>query len=296
MWQIIGIAGVFAAIGVGYTIAGGHFDVVINAGGPELLIIGGSGAMTLLIANEITVVKSALAGIKRAFSGPRWRRGDYADTLCMMFLLVRVIRQEGNVALERHIENPKESPIFSRYPRLVADSSLIAFIADIFRSITLNVTDPHTVGEMMEAEIHKRHQEDLRAPKALAQVSDAFPALGIVAAVLGVIKAMGAISESPEILGHMIGSALVGTFLGVFLAYALVGPLAARVKGVIEEEGCLLPVVRQVIVAHLEGLGPQLAVEAGRKLVPSRHQPSFDDLDRMMTETAKSARTAKAES
>ncbi|CAH2605444.1 Motility protein A (plasmid) [Rhodovastum atsumiense] len=295
MWQIIGIAGVFAAIGVGYTIAGGKFGVILNAAGPELLIIGGSGIMTLLIANEIVVVRNVMKVLKRAFTGPQWRRSDYADALCLMFLLVRVLRQEGNVALERHIENPSASPIFSRYPRLLADPTLVSFIADVLRSVTLNVTDPHTVGEMMESEIRKRHTEELRAAKALNTVADAFPALGIVAAVLGVIKAMGAISESPEILGHMIGSALVGTFLGVFLAYALVGPIAARMKGVIEEEGTMLPVIRQVILSHLEGLAPQLSVEVARKLVPSRHQPSFDELDRMMNETAKSVRTAKAE-
>ena len=295
MWQVIGIAGVFAAIGIGYTIAGGHFAVIINSAGPELLVIGGSGVMTLLIANDLGVVRNAMGGMKRAFTGPRWRRGDYTDALCLLFLLVRLLRQEGSVALERHIEDPANSAFFSRYPRLLADRHVTAFIADVLRSITMNMTDPHMVGEMMEAEIAKRHAEDLRAAKALSAVADAFPALGIVAAVLGVIKAMGAISESPEVLGHMIGSALVGTFLGVFLAYALVGPVAARVKGVIEEEGSLLPVIRQVIISHLEGLQPQVAVEVGRKLVPSRHQPSFDELDRMMSETARSARAGKAE-
>jgi chemotaxis protein MotA len=294
MWQIIGIAGVLAAIGVGYTISGGHFGVVLNAAGPELLTIAGSGFATLLITNEMSVVKTLMGAMKRAFAGPMWKRGDYADALCMMFLLVRVARQEGNVALERHIEKPDGSPIFSRYPKLVRNHHVVAFISDIFRSITLNVTDPHTVGDMMENEIAKMHAEEMRAAKALATVADAFPALGIVAAVLGVIKAMGAISESPEVLGHMIGSALVGTFLGVFLSYGIVGPLAGRVKSILEEEGTMFPMLRQVIVAHLEGLGPQLAVEAGRKLVPSRMQPSFDELDRMMNETAKAART-KAE-
>ncbi len=294
MWQVIGIAGVFAAIAIGYTIAGGHFGVIINAAGPEMLIIGGSGAATLLISNDLSVVRNTGSVLKRAFSGPRWRRTDYADALCLMFLLVRVLRQEGNVSLERHIENPSESAIFTRYPRLLADRTLVSFIADVMRSITLNVTDPHTVGEMMESEIHKRQAEDMRAAKAMATIADAFPALGIVAAVLGVIKAMGAISESPEILGHMIGSALVGTFLGVFLAYALVGPIAGRMKGVLEEEGSMLPVIRQVIISHLEGLAPQLAVEVGRKLVPTRHQPNFDELDKMMTDTAKSARKVEA--
>ena len=158
----------------------------------------------------------------------------------------------------------------------------------------MNFTDPFMVGEMMETEIEKHHHEELMAAKALSTVADALPALGIVAAVLGVIKAMGAISESPEILGEMIGSALVGTFLGVLLAYGVIGPLAGRIKGVIEEEGLMLKMIRQVITAHLEGLGPQLAIEVGRRSVPTRFQPSFSELDEVVSETARSVRT-KAE-
>jgi len=294
MWQLIGLAGVFVTIGVGYTIAGGHFGVIIEAVGPELLVILGPGAMTLLISNEMSTVKSVLGGFKKVVSGPCWRRSDYADALCLLFLLFRITRQEGNLALERHIEDPANSPIFNRYPRLAADHHFVSFVADVFRAITLNFTDPWKVGEMMDIEIDKWHEEDLRAPKALSSMADALPALGIVAAVLGVIKAMGAINEAPDILGHMIGSALVGTLLGVFLSYGLFGPIAARLKGVLEEEGVMLGIVRQMITSHLEGLGPQLAVEVGRKSVPTRFQPSFEELDKLLTETARSTR-AKAE-
>ena len=170
----------------------------------------------------------------------------------------------------------------------------MSFVADVFRTITLNFTDPLKVGEMMELEIDKRHEEEMRAPQALSTMADALPALGIVAAVLGVIKAMGAINESPDILGHMIGTALVGTFLGVFLSYGMVGPIAARLRGVLEEEAIMLGMISRVITSHLEGLGPQLAVEVGRKSVPTRFQPSFDELDRLLSDTARSAR-AKVE-
>jgi chemotaxis protein MotA len=294
VWQIIGIIGVFAAVGGGYAISGGKFAVILHSIGPELLTILGAGCMTVLISNELTTIRKILAGVRKIFAGSRWRKSDYVDALCLVFLLTRVARQEGNMALEKHIENTGSSPIFQRYTRLCGDSALICFIADVFRSITMNFTDPHTVGEMMETELEKRHHEELRAPKALSSMADALPALGIVAAVLGVVKAMGAISEPPEVLGHMIGSALVGTLLGVFLAYGLVGPLAARLKGVLEEEATMLGVVRQVIVSHLEGLAPQLAVEVGRKSVPSRFQPSFEELDEVVNEAAKSVR-AKAE-
>lgn len=291
MWQIIGLIGVFATIITGYTIAGGKFGVILHALGPELIIILGSGIATMLVSNEFSTVTKLLGKFSKLISGPAWKKTDYVDALCMLFLLARIARQEGNMALEKHIENPESSVVFSRYPRLLKDHHLIVFVSDVFRSITMNFTDPHKVGEMMETEIEKHHTEELRAAKALAAVADALPALGIVAAVLGVIKAMGAISESPEVLGAMIGAALVGTFLGVLLAYGIVGPIAARIKGVIEEEGLMLGMVRQVIIAHLEGLGPQLAVEVGRRSVPTRFQPSFQELDESVSETAKSVRT-----
>jgi chemotaxis protein MotA len=294
MWQLIGLGGVFAAIGVGYTLAGGKFGVIIEAVGPELLVILGPGVMTLLISNEISTVRRVATGLRKVFTGPAWRRSDYLDALCLTFLLVRVVRHDGNAALEKHIEDPGASSIFGRYPRLSGDSHFVSFVSDVFRSITLNFTDPQKVGEMMDLEIDKRHEEEMRAPRALSSMADALPALGIVAAVLGVIKAMGAINESPDILGHMIGTALVGTFLGVFLSYGLVGPIAARLKGVLEEEGIMLGMISQVITSHLDGLGPQLAVEVGRKSVPSRFQPSFDELDRLLSDTARGGRS-KAE-
>jgi chemotaxis protein MotA len=291
MLQVIGLIGVFGAIGAGYMLEGGKFGAIMHALGPELLIILGSGVMTMLISNEFATVTKLIGKFKKVISGPGWRKADYIDALCLLFLLARIARQEGNMALEKHIENPETSVVFSGYPRICADHHLVGFITDVFRSITMNFTDPHKVGEMMETEIEKHHHEELLAAKALATVADALPALGIVAAVLGVIKAMGAISEAPEVLGAMIGSALVGTFLGVLLAYGIIGPIAGRIKGVIEEEGLMLGMVRQVIMAHLEGLGPQLAVEVGRRSVPTRFQPSFAELDEVVAETGKSVRT-----
>ncbi len=291
MLQLIGLLGVFGAIGAGYLLEGGKFGAIMHSIGPELLIILGSGVMTMLVSNEFATVTKLLGKFKKVISGPGWRKADYTDALCLLFLLSRVARQEGNMALEKHIENPSSSVVFLRYPRLCKDHHLVTFITDVFRSITMNFTDPHKVGEMMETEIEKHHHEELMTAKALATVADALPALGIVAAVLGVIKAMGAISEAPEVLGAMIGSALVGTFLGVLLSYGVVGPIAGRIKGVIEEESLMLGMVRQVIIAHLEGLGPQLAVEVGRRSVPTRFQPSFAELDEVVAEAGKSIRT-----
>jgi chemotaxis protein MotA len=291
MLQILGLLGVFGAIGAGFMLEGGKFGAIMHALGPELLIILGSGAMTMLVSNEFATIRKLLGKFKKVVSGPGWRKADYMDALCLLFLLTRVARQEGNMALEKHIENPASSVVFSRYTRICADHHLVSFITDVFRSITMNFIDPHKVGEMMETEIEKHHHEEIMAAKALSTVADALPALGIVAAVLGVIKAMGAISEAPEVLGAMIGSALVGTFLGVLLAYGVIGPIAGRIKGIIEDEGHMLGMVRQVIMAHLEGLGPQLAVEVGRRSVPTRFQPTFAELDEVVSETGKAVRT-----
>jgi chemotaxis protein MotA len=293
MWQAIGMVGVFGAIGLGYIMEGGHFGVIFAALGPELLIIGGSGCATLLVANDSATLRAVASGCKKIFTGPCWRKADYMDALCLMFLLLRVARQDGNLALERHIENPAESSIFSRFPRLLAAPHLVAFIADVFRSITLSFTDPFEVGEMMEHEIEKRHREDIRAGKALGTMGDALPALGIVAAVLGVIKAMASISEPPEVLGRMIAGALVGTFLGVFLSYGLVGPIAGRVRGAIEEEKAMLTMIRAIVTSHLQALAPQLAIEVGRKSIPTQLQPGFNEVDTLLREAVRGPHIVK---
>ena len=191
-----------SGIGVGYTLEGGKFGVILDAIGPELLTILGPGVMTLLISNELSTVKAVFAGFKKVVAGAHSGAKPTTPTRwCLLFLLFRVTRQEGNLALEKHIEDPASSPVFGRYPRLAADHHFTSFVADIFRAITLNFTDPYKVGEMMETELDKLHDEEMRAPKALSAMADALPALGIVAAVLGVIKAMGAINSRRISLG-----------------------------------------------------------------------------------------------
>ena len=279
MIQILGILGLFGAVFGGYVATGGHMGVIIHALGGEMLVIGGGGLMTLLIANDGPVVMKVLKGMGAAFKGARWKSKDYADLLCLVFLLLRTHQKEGAAKLERHIEKPAESPIFQRYPVIANEVPLRNLICDTIRSITLNNKDPHRVGEMMETAIEKMAAESLKPAKALQTVADAFPALGIVAAVLGVIKAMGAITEPPAVLGGMIGSALVGTFLGIFLSYGLFGPIAARIKGLREEERKILDVTKAVVTSYLENLSPQLCVEVGRQAIPSRLQPSYDEMD-----------------
>jgi chemotaxis protein MotA len=295
MIQIAGIFGVFLAVFGGYLIAGGKMGVILHAIGPEMLIIGGSGMMTLLIANDGPAVAKTLKSFGTVFKGSRWKQKDFSDLLCLLYLLLRTHQKEGAAKLEKHIEKPESSPIFSRYGRLSQDASLRSLVCDTMRTITLNNKDPHRVGEMMEATIEKRHAENMKPAKAIQTIADAFPALGIVAAVLGVIKAMGAISESPEILGGMIGSALVGTFLGVFLSYGLIGPMSGRLKAIFEEERRMLDVSRAVITSYLENLSPQICVEVGRQSIPSRMQPSFDQMEEQLRDAGRMKAEGAAE-
>jgi chemotaxis protein MotA len=193
------------------------------------------------------------------------------------------MKSKGIIALEAHIEKPEESTIFGKYPKVLKDHFATDFICDTLRMMTMNLDDPHQVEDAMETQLDKHHHEALAPAHALQNMADALPALGIVAAVLGVIKTMGAITEPPEILGEMIGGALVGTFLGVFLAYGMVGPMASRLKAIVDEEASFYQIIRSVLVSHLHGNAAQISVEIGRGSVPSSAQPSFSELEEALT-------------
>ena len=189
------------------------------------------------------------------------------------------MKSKGVIALESHIEKPGESTIFQKYPKVMKDHFAIDFICDTLRMMTMNLEDPHQIEDAMEKQLEKHHHEAANAPHALQNMADALPALGIVAAVLGVIKTMGSITEPPEVLGGMIGGALVGTFMGVFLAYGLVGPLAARLQAIVDEEAAFYKIIQSVLVAHLHGNAAQISVEIGRGDIPSSAQPSFMEME-----------------
>jgi chemotaxis protein MotA len=279
MFQIIGILVVFGMVFGGYALAGGHFEVIIKALPFELMMIGGAAVGAFLISNSIGNIKAALGGFGKCFAGPKWKAQDYQDLLTLLFQLTKTMKTKGVVALEQHIEKPEESTIFKRYPRILKDHFAVDFICDTLRMMTMNLEDPHQVESAMETQFEKHHQEAHAAAHALQNMADGLPALGIVAAVLGIVKTMGAITEPPPVLGGMIGSALVGTFLGVFLAYGLVGPFAARLGQVLDEEGQFYKIIQSVLVAHLHGNAAQISVEIGRGSVPSALQPSFAKLE-----------------
>ena len=279
MFPIIGIVVLFAMVFGSFIISGGKIAVILEAAPHELMAIGGAGIAAFLISNSIQTIKATGGGVATVFSGPKWKASDYRDLLSLLFLLTKTMKSKGVIALESHIEKPGESTIFARYPRLTRDHFAIDFICDTLRMMTMNLEDPHQVEDAMEKQLEKHHHEALGPAHALQSMADALPALGIVAAVLGVIKTMGSITEPPEVLGAMIGGALVGTFLGVFLAYGMVGPLAARMKEVVDEESSFYKIIQAVLVAHLHGNAAQISVEIGRGGVPSPAQPSFLELE-----------------
>jgi chemotaxis protein MotA len=274
-----GFALLLACVFGGYLAAGGHLEPILHSLPYEMLIIGGSAAGSFLMANSMADVKHTVGGIAKALKGARFKRQDYIDLCTVLHRLLRVAQTKGAAGLEPHIEKPEESTIFAPFPGILKDHHAVALICDYLRMVGMNADDPHQIEDVMAGELKKIREEEMHAAHALQSMADALPALGIVAAVLGVIKTMASIDKPPAVLGGMIGGALVGTFLGVLLAYGLVGPIAAKLKAVVEEEAKYYEVIRAVLVAHLHGLAPQVAAEVGRKTVPSALMPSFATLE-----------------
>ena len=278
MIGIIGIAVIFIMVFGGYLAAGGKFGIIMKALPFELMMIGGAATGAFLLSNDFGGVKQTARDMGKVFKGPRWKHDDYRDLLCLLFELIHLARKNP-VAVEEHIETPEESSIFTRYPKILSDAEAVALISDTLRSASMNYDDPHQVEEVLEKRMEANHHHALHGSHALQTVADALPALGIVAAVLGVIKTMASIDQPPEILGKMIGGALVGTFLGVFLAYGLVGPFANKVKNVVEEDAHFYQLIREVLVANLHNHAAAICIEVGRQNTPSHIRPKFADLE-----------------
>lgn len=278
MIGIIGIVTIFVMVFGGYLAAGGKLGIILKALPFEFMMIGGAAVGAFLLSNSLSHAKHTLKDLGKVFKGPKWQPDDYKDMLCLLFELIR-ISKTSPAAIEEHIEAPDDSAVFQRYPKILKDAEAVNLICDTLRSASMNYDDPHQVEEVLEKRIEANLHHALHGSHALQSVADALPALGIVAAVLGVIKTMSSIDQPPEVLGKMIGGALVGTFLGVFLAYGLVGPFASRVKAVVEEDAHFYNLIREVLVANLYNHPPNICIEVGRQNTPSHCRPKFDDLE-----------------
>ena len=278
MFGIVGILVVFVMVFGGYLAAGGKMGIILKALPFEMMMIGGAAVGAFLIGNSIGTIKHTLRDIPKVFKGPKWKSEDYRDLLCLLFSLIRLSRQDP-IVLEQHIEEPESSYIFGQYPKIQSDKEAVGLICDTMRSAAMNYNDPIQVEEVLDKRIESHQENALHSSHALQTMADGLPALGIVAAVLGVIKTMGSIDQPPSVLGKLIGGALVGTFLGVFLAYGLVAPIAGRVKSIVEEDLYFYLLIREVLVANLHDHSAPICIEVGRQNTPSHLRPDFSEME-----------------
>jgi chemotaxis protein MotA len=278
---MIGLAGIvviFVMVFGGYILAGGKMGIILKALPFEMMIIGGAAVGTFMISNDMSSIKHAIKDLGKVFKGAKWKSDDYRDLLCLLFSLIRIARANP-VEVEQHIEDPENSTVFNKYPKILADSEAVTLICDTMRSASMNYDDPHQVEEVLEKRMEANHHHAMHSSHALQVMADGLPALGIVAAVMGVIKTMASIDQPPEVLGKMIGGALVGTFLGIFLAYGLVGPFADKVKTITEEDAHFYKLIREVLVANLHNHAAAICIEVGRQNTPSHIRPGFSELE-----------------
>jgi chemotaxis protein MotA len=279
MLTIGGFAFLLVCVFGSYAISGGSMGALAEALPFELITIGGAAIGTFAMANSPHYIRHTLGGLSKAIRGSAFAKPDYVDLLSLLFALMRLASSKGAMALEPHIEKPDDSAIFQRFPDILGNAFACSMICDYLRMVGMNADDPNQIEDVMARELKKTLSEELHGADALQMMADGLPALGIVAAVLGVIKTMAHIDQPPAVLGSMIAGALCGTFLGVLLAYGMAGPLASRLRTVVEEEAKYYEVIRAVLVTHLHGNAPQVSIESGRKMVPNEHMPTFQELE-----------------
>ena len=277
MFAIIGILVVVGAVVGGYLMEHGNLKVLIQPA--ELIIIGGAALGTLLVANPLHVLKNIAACLPGVFKGSKFNKQFYLDSLKMMYDLLNKARKEGLMALENDVEDPSKSPVFSKYPAFLHDHHLCDFVCDSLR-MAVSGTEPFDLDQTLEMDMDSHHHWGAVPIASLSTMADSLPGLGIVAAVLGVVITMGALGGPPEEIGHKVAAALVGTFLGILLCYGFIGPMAANMSKLADEEHAYLLVMRVVMISFLKGTAPIMAVEVARRAVPGHVRPSFQELEK----------------
>jgi chemotaxis protein MotA len=284
MTFIIGLVIVTVCLLGSFVMMGGHLEVLWQP--YEYVIILGCAIGTFIVANPMKVIKDAGKGTMEAIKESVPKPADYLEILALLFVLLREMKSKTKTEMEAHIDQPNESDIFKSYPSVLKNPELTAFICDYSRLVLIGSARPHEIESLMEEEIETIMRDKLKVYMSVNSMAEALPALGIVAAVLGVIKAMGSLDQPPEVLGHLIGSALVGTFAGILFSYGLFGPLAAKIKTVREKKVRIYFIVKQSMIAYMNGSMPQVAVEHGRKAVSSYERPSVGDLEQATIDAA----------
>lgn len=277
MTIIIGLVITLVCMLGGFMAMGGHVDVIWQPW--EYVIILGSALGTFVVANPMKTIKDCGTALIDAFASRSPKERDLLEVLGLLFSLFREVRSKPRSEVEAMIDAPDEAAVFLKSPTIIANTELKVFICDYVRLILAGNARSHEIEALMDEEIETIRHDQLKSYHALVTVGDGLPALGIVAAVLGVVKAMGAIDQSPEILGGLIAAALVGTFAGIFFSYAVFAPIATKVKGVREKRVRLYVIVKQTLLAFMNGAMPQIAIEHGRKTIPSYERPSIEAVE-----------------
>lgn len=277
MLFIIGTIVIIICVIGSFAIMGGHLEVLNQP--YELAIIFGSACGALIISNPFSNIKKVLGALKEMLACKMNTKESFIELLSVLYVVCKFSKSKGNIKLESHADNPEESAIFTEYPGFLAKKEAVQLLCDALRVIIIGITNPHQIEELMEEEISTFSKECSEISGAVEAMADGLPALGIVAAVLGVIKTMGHINDAPEILGGLIGSALVGTFLGVLLAYGFVAPIANIIKKLHNDRKRYLECIKTAVIAHLSGCAPAISIEFARKTIFADIRPTFQELD-----------------
>ena len=280
MMAIAGIVVLLVMVFGGFALTGGSLGPVFHALPHEMLIIGGAAIGAIIVSNDVNSLKQIGGAFGRIAKGPRFRKADYLGAIFLTVRLMRMLKTEGAVAVEPHVEAPDSSALWAEFPALKGDHFFVHLVTDTLRLLVVSTGTVSSVAieDVLDSAIETHHHDAMRPATELQTLADALPALGIVAAVLGVVKTMGSIDQPPPVLGGMIGSALVGTFLGVLLAYGIVGPMAARLKAILEADAEIYQVARRVILASLRNQPQPIVLETARTAIRPANQPAFTEV------------------
>ncbi len=277
MLVIVGYIVVAASVFGGFALAGGHLGALLQP--VELLMIGGAATGAFFVGNTGKSIKATLKALPQVFKGAKYSKDTYMELMALMYELLGKVRKEGLMSIENDVENPHESPVFAKYPKIVADHHVVEFMTDYLRIMVSGNLNAMEIENLMDVEIETHHHEALVPSHIIAKLGDAMPAFGIVAAVMGVVHTMESVGIPPAELGILIAHALVGTFLGILLAYGFVGPLATALEQKAEESTKMFQAIKTVLLANLNGYAPAMAVEFGRKALNSTERPGFAELE-----------------